>query len=59
MTKVENLNGARGVVISQRDNHGIEVLTRREGFQWTNMPMDRELLDMLEEAIKEFKETYK
>jgi hypothetical protein len=59
MTKVENLNGARGVVISQRDNHSIEVLTRREGFQWVNMPMDRELLDMLEEAIKEFKETYK
>ena len=51
--EIEKRNGKRGVVIRE-DKYGIEVLTMRNGFQWSGMPMDAELIDMLEQAIVEF-----
>lgn len=54
--EIEKRNGKRGVVIRE-DKYGIEVLTMRNGFQWSGMPMDAELIDMLEQAIVEFKRT--
>ena len=54
--EIEKRNGKRGVVIRE-DKYGIEVLTMRNGFQWSGMPMNAELIDMLEQAIVEFKNT--
>lgn len=54
--EIEKRNGKRGVVIRE-DKYGIEVLTMRNGYQWSGMPMDAELIDMLEQAIVEFKNT--
>ena len=54
--EIEKRNGKRGIVIRE-DKYGIEVLTMRNGFQWSGMPMDAELIDMLEQAIVEFKRT--
>lgn len=51
---IEKRNGERGVVIRE-DRWGVEVLTTRNGYQWSGMPMDEELIDMLQEAIAEFK----
>ena len=53
-TKIEKLSGKKGVTIRE-DKYGIEVLTMRNGYQWSGMPMDDELIDMLEAAISEFK----
>lgn len=52
--KIEKLSGKKGVIIRD-DKYGIEVLTMRNGYQWSGMPMDDELIDMLEAAISEFK----
>lgn len=54
--EIEKRNEKRGVVIRE-DKYGIEVLTMRNGFQWSGMLMDAELIDMLEQAIVEFKRT--
>ena len=54
--EIKKLNGKKGVVIRE-DKYGIEVLTMRNGYQWSGMPMDAELIDMLEQAIVEFKHT--
>jgi hypothetical protein len=51
---IEKRSGKKGVVIRE-DKYGIDVLTTRNGYQWSSMPMDDELLDMLQEAITEFK----
>lgn len=53
-TNIEKRKDKKGVVIRE-DKYGIEVLTMRNGYQWSGMPMDEELLDMLQEAIAEFK----
>lgn len=53
-TNIEKRNGKKGVVIRE-DRWGVEVLTMRNGYQWSGMPMDEELIDMLQEAIAEFK----
>ena len=55
-TNIEKVSGKKGVVIRE-DKYGIEVLTMRNGYQWSGMPMDAELIDMLEQAIVEFKRT--
>lgn len=55
-TNIEKRNGKKGVVIRE-DKWGVEVLTMRNGYQWSGMPMDAELIDMLQEAIAEFKAT--
>ena len=55
-TNIEKVSGKKGVVIRE-DKYGIEVLTMRNGYQWSGMPMDAELIDMLEQAIIEFKRT--
>ena len=55
-TNIEKRNGKKGVVIRE-DKLGVEVLTMRNGYQWSGMPMDAELIDMLQEAIAEFKAT--
>ena len=55
-TNIEKVSGKKGVVIRE-DKYGIEVLTMRNGYQWSGMPMDAELIDMLEQAIVEFKNT--
>lgn len=55
-TNIEKVSGKKGVVIRE-DKYGIEVLTMRNGFQWFGMSMDAELIDMLEQAIVEFKRT--
>lgn len=53
---IEKRNGKKGVVIRE-DKYGVEVLTMRNGYQWSGMPMDEELIDMLQAAISEFKTT--
>ena len=55
-TNIEKVSGKKGVVIRE-DKYGIEVLTMSNGYQWSGMPMDAELIDMLEQAIVEFKRT--
>lgn len=51
--KVEHRDGDRGVKIHE-DQYGIEVLTMRNGFQWSGFRADRKLLEMLRDAMREF-----
>ncbi len=52
--KIEKRSGKKAVELRE-DKYGIELTTMRNGFQWTGMPLDAELIDMLEQAIAEFK----
>lgn len=50
---VERQNGKRAVTI-KKDEYGIELMTMRNGFQWTGMTVDAEVLAMLLDALNEF-----
>lgn len=51
---VQKINDNRGVELHPVGNRH-ELLLMRNGFQWTGVPVDDELLDMLQEAILEYK----
>jgi hypothetical protein len=46
----ESLEGKRGVRIEQASD-GYQLLTMRNGFQWSGMPVDRDLLLRIHAAI--------
>lgn len=49
-----NKDGKRKVKI-QNDGYDLQLLTMRNGFQWTGQPVDDELLDMIIECINQYK----
>lgn len=51
---IEKRSGKKGVAIRE-NKHGLELLTVRNGYQWSGAPVDDDILDMLQEAIAEFK----
>jgi len=55
MTTILNLNGKKGVKIED-DKYGTELLTSRNGWQWTGQVVNVELLEMIRDAINEYLE---
>ena len=53
MIKVEKINGKKGVRIEEGYDD-FELLTCRNGHQWSGVPIDVEQLVMLRDAIDEF-----
>jgi len=54
--KIQRLKGKKGVLI-RKDEHGSqEILTMVNDFQWSGMPIDDDVVEMLASALAEFKE---
>jgi hypothetical protein len=57
MSEKLNIVSERGkkAVRLHDDGYGLELLTRRNGYQWTGAPVDDDILEMLEEVIDAYK----
>jgi len=53
---VETVRGKKKVKI-QRDKYGEELHVMTNGFQWTGMGIDSDILEMIIECIEEYKKT--
>lgn len=58
MIKIEKVEGDFGVKISEesdKNRDDLEIMIRKNGIQWIGVLANAQILDMLEEAIKEFR----
>ncbi len=54
--KIEKNNGERTRVKIVKDDYSMDLMLMTNGYQWTGAPINDELIDLLEEVIKEYKE---
>jgi hypothetical protein len=55
VVEVKITSGERKKVLITKNNYGIEIMTMKNGFQWSGMPVDEEMLDMLVECIEKYR----
>lgn len=58
MIKIKKVEGNFGVKISEesdKNEDDLEIMIRKNGIQWIGVLANGQILNMLEEAIKEFK----
>lgn len=56
--RIERRHGDKSIVIKS-GKYGVELMVMQNGFQWTTVNLDAELLNMLGAVVTQFKSLFK